>query len=268
MLHLGWRIATYLPLSLKLPFLNGSPLMDGGLSHTDPDLALHFHYGSTSHPCQMHGVPGQLSSLSSFLSISVTYFFYPLSPSPPLSFSLILSLALTSTYLGPLGDTNACSSHINVMYYRSQEKAVFFCLWIYHVCSQCVPARLFFLFAPAFFSQILSICVFLFSKRLKRDDCAGESFLSWKEEKKAAIWPAMWAHRPCHVKSNRSKKAHSWHLWWQFHYRFLTPFAASRQIDFHHKVLTWANLSADRAERKDDRMGPWVDQTDGDYVWC
>lgn len=126
MLHLGWRIATYLPLSLKLPFLNGSPLMDGGLSHTDPDLALHFHYGSTSHPCQMHGVPGQLSSLSSFLSISVTYFFYPLPPSPPPSFSLTLSLELTSTYLGPLGDTNAFFSHINVMYYRSQEGAVFF----------------------------------------------------------------------------------------------------------------------------------------------
>lgn len=98
MLHLGWRIATYLPLSLKLPFLNGSPLMDGGLSHTDPDLALHFHYGSTSHPCQMHGVPGQLSSLSSFLSISVTYFFYPLPPSPPPSFSLILSYSLFSTH--------------------------------------------------------------------------------------------------------------------------------------------------------------------------
>lgn len=40
--------------------------MDGGASHTDPDLALNFHYGSTSHPCQMHEVAGQLSSLSSF----------------------------------------------------------------------------------------------------------------------------------------------------------------------------------------------------------
>lgn len=40
--------------------------MDGGLSHGDPDLALHFHYGSTSHPWQMHKVPSQLSWLSSF----------------------------------------------------------------------------------------------------------------------------------------------------------------------------------------------------------
>lgn len=62
-------------LSLKLSILNGSSVMDGGLSHSDPDLALHFHYGSTSHPWQMHKVPSQLSTLSSS-SLSVTYFFH------------------------------------------------------------------------------------------------------------------------------------------------------------------------------------------------
>lgn len=40
--------------------------MDGGPSRSDPDLALHFHYGSASHPCQMHEVPSQLSSLNPF----------------------------------------------------------------------------------------------------------------------------------------------------------------------------------------------------------
>lgn len=92
MLHLRLRIARHLPLLLELPLLNGSLLMDGGLSYSDPDLALHFRYGSASHPCQMHEVPGQLSSLSSF-SVMYFFFFYLLS----LLVFHLLSLPLTPT---------------------------------------------------------------------------------------------------------------------------------------------------------------------------
>lgn len=52
--------------------------MDEGASQTNPDLTLPFHYGFMSHPCQMHEVPGQLSSLSSVPALSPFCLFHSL----------------------------------------------------------------------------------------------------------------------------------------------------------------------------------------------
>lgn len=86
-----------------------------------------------------------------------------LPPFPP-SFSSILSLPLTSTYLDPLGDTSASSAHINVMYCWSQDATVFFfpssesIMFIVSAFQLVSPAIGF----PLCLADKLSHCVFYF----------------------------------------------------------------------------------------------------------
>lgn len=100
---------------------------------------------------------------------------------------------LTATYLGSLGDTNACSCHINVMYCCSQERAVFFFPSSESIMFVVSASRLCFLALGLhlFLTDTLHLCL----------PSAGEPF-AWRERKKENILPGMWAHRPCHVKSN------------------------------------------------------------------
>ena len=117
------RIATYLPPSLEPPQRYGSLLMDGGLSSTDPNLALHFHYGSNSRPCQMNEVPGQLSSLSSRSATPpapppASPLLSPLSP-PSLCFSLFFRILL------PISGLRRTAPRIRVIYGPSRVGPVF-----------------------------------------------------------------------------------------------------------------------------------------------
>lgn len=141
---------------------------------------------------------------------------------------------------------------------------VLFLSWIYHVHS--VLQLLFLSVSLPLFPYRCSQSILLFLKswmkerKVKRS--SGVLVMLWLNLQKAKCCLRRERYHSCHVKSNCSKKALSLPPWWQFHYWFPTPFAALRQIDFHHKVLTWANLSADRAKRKDGRMRPeWNGQT-------
>lgn len=87
--------------------------MDESVCHTDPDLTLPFHDGTTRHP-GMREVPSQLSSLSS-PSLELLPFSLSLCLAPLCPFSLI-HYSKPSTHWGPLGDTNPSSANINVMY--------------------------------------------------------------------------------------------------------------------------------------------------------
>lgn len=125
--------ALHLQLVVKLPFLNGRFLMDGGLSRTDPDLPCVFIIAprltpgsATKCPASCHCCPLPLYLPNLFL--------LPALPSFPLH-SLLPLLVLEETQMPFLPPTQ-----INVMYCWSQEEPVLFFLpRIYHVHNQCLP---------------------------------------------------------------------------------------------------------------------------------
>lgn len=86
--------------------------------------------------------------------------------------SLQFSLSFTPTYSGPLGDTNACSRHINMIYCCSQEWAVLFIFFSLSLSLLCLHSVLPLFLVPCvlFFSQILYISVSLSSKKYRAND--------------------------------------------------------------------------------------------------